>query len=159
MRTFPVRRRAAVVVLSACLILAGPGIARAGHPGTPPGKWWQSETFQRDLGLASDQVSRIEEVFQSMKPALMANKKDLDQREQDLSRVIGDGTATEADVLRYIDKVEASRSALGRTRSLMLFRMYRVLTPEQRTTLQRIIREQDDRSNDRGRHGRGDARQ
>ena len=157
MRMLPARRGAAALVLS-CLVLAGAGQAYAGHPGSPSGKWWQSETFQRDLGLARDQVSRIEEVFQSMKPALVANKKDLDEREQELSHAIGEGTANEADVLRLIDRVEASRSALGRTRALMLFRMYRVLTPEQRTTLQRIIRERDEKGHDRNRTDDGDRR-
>jgi Spy/CpxP family protein refolding chaperone len=148
MRMFPARCGAAAVVFS-CLLLAGAGQAYAGHPGSPSGKWWQSDTFQRDLGLTGDQVSRIEEVFQSMKPALLANKKDLDDREQELSRAIGEDTANEADVLRLIDRVEASRSALGRTRALMLFRMYRVLTPQQRTTLQRIIRERDEKGHNR----------
>jgi Spy/CpxP family protein refolding chaperone len=148
MRMFPARRGAVALVLSG-LVLAGAGQAYGGHPGSPSGKWWQSDTFQRDLGLTGDQVSRIEEVFQSMKPALLANKKDLDDREQELSRAIGEDTANEADVLRLIDRVEASRSALGRTRALMLFRMYRVLTPQQRTTLQRIIRERDEKGHNR----------
>lgn len=149
MCTFPERRRLAVVAITTCLALAGSALVH-GHSG-PSGKWWQSETFQRDLSLAPEQVRRIEEVFQSIRPTLQANKKELDQREQELSRTITEGTASEPDVLRFIDRVEASRSALGRTRALMLYRIYRVLTPEQRSRLQAIHQDNRDR-------GKGDKR-
>jgi Spy/CpxP family protein refolding chaperone len=98
-------------------------------------KWWQSDEFQRELSLAPEQVDRIEQVFQESLPALQAGKHDLDRLEGELSALITDSATTEAQVLRMIDRVEASRSALGRTRSLMLFRMHRVLTPEQRIRL------------------------
>ena len=103
--------------------------------GGPPFKWWQSGEFQRELSLTTDQISRIEQIFQDSLPALKAGKKDLDRLDGELSGLIADGEASEAQVLRLIDQVEASRSALGRTRSLMLFRMHRVLTPEQRVKL------------------------
>jgi Spy/CpxP family protein refolding chaperone len=103
--------------------------------GGPPFKWWQSEEFQRELGLTTDQISRIEHTFQDSLPALKAGKQDLDRLDGELSALIADGEATEGQVLRLIDQVETSRSALGRTRSLMLFRMHRVLTPEQRVKL------------------------
>jgi Spy/CpxP family protein refolding chaperone len=98
-------------------------------------KWWQSEEFQRELSLSPEQVGGIDQVFRESLPALQAGKRDLDQLERELSALIADSSATEAQVLRLIDRVEASRSALGRTRSLMLFRMYRILTPDQRVRL------------------------
>jgi Spy/CpxP family protein refolding chaperone len=98
-------------------------------------KWWQSDEFKRELSLAPEQVARIEQVFRESLPALQAGKRDLDRLEGDLSALIADSAATEIQVLHLIDRVEASRGALGRTRSLMLFRMHRVLTPEQRVKL------------------------
>jgi Spy/CpxP family protein refolding chaperone len=117
------------LALAATLALA------AAAQGGPPFKWWQSEEFRRELSLTSDQISRIEQIFQESLPALKAGKKDLDHLDRELSALISDSDASEAQVLRLIDQVEASRSALGRTRSLMLFRMHRVLTPEQRVKL------------------------
>ena len=41
-------------------------------------------------------------------------------------------------MLQQIDRVEASRSAMGRTRSLMLYRMHRLLTADQRVKLKAL---------------------
>lgn len=101
-------------------------------------KWWQSQRFVQELGLTRDQSTRIDEVFQSSWPALHAAKADLDRLETELSRLIADGTASEARVLQHIDRVEASRSAMGRTRSLMLYRMHRLLTADQRVKLKAL---------------------
>ncbi len=98
-------------------------------------KWWQSERFVRELALTTDQQTRLEGIFKSSWPSLEACKGDLDRLDSELSKLIADGTTAETQVIQQIDRVEASRSALGRARSLMLYRMYRVLTPEQRVKL------------------------
>jgi Spy/CpxP family protein refolding chaperone len=118
------------------VLVAGAGPATAGQGGKF--KWWQSERFVQELGLTTDQSRQIDEVFQASWPALQAAKADLDRLETELSAVIADGTAPEAKVLHQIDKVEASRSVMGRARSLMLYRMHRVLSPEQRVKLKAL---------------------
>jgi Spy/CpxP family protein refolding chaperone len=118
------------------VLVAGAGPANAGQGGKF--KWWQSERFVQELGLTKDQSRQIDEVFQASWPALQAAKADLDRLETELSAVIADGTAPEAKVLHQIDKVEASRSVMGRARSLMLYRMHRVLSPEQRVKLKAL---------------------
>lgn len=120
-------------ILLALLLLLSGTAATAGQAGKF--KWWQSERFIKELGLTHDQSVRIEEVFQASWPALHAAKADLDRLEAELSQLIAEGTASEAKVLQQIDRVEASRSAMGRTRSLMLYRMHRLLTAEQRAKL------------------------
>lgn len=101
-------------------------------------KWWQAERFVRELALTADQSARIEQVFQASWPALHAAKLDLDRLEGELSALIAEGTASESKVLQQIDRVEASRSAMGRTRSLMLYRMHQILSAEQRVKLKAL---------------------
>jgi Spy/CpxP family protein refolding chaperone len=120
----------------AAVLVAGAGFASAGQGSKF--KWWQSERFVQELGLTKDQSRQIDEVFQASWPALQAAKADLDRLETELSAVIADGTAPEAKVLHQIDKVEASRCVMGRARSLMLYRMHRVLSPEQRVKLKAL---------------------
>lgn len=120
----------------AALLVIGSAVADAGQGSKF--KWWQSERFVQELGLTKDQSRQIEEVFQASWPALQAAKHDLDRLETELSALIADGTAPEAKVLHQIDKVEASRSVMGRARSLMLYRMHRVLSPEQRVKLKTL---------------------
>jgi Spy/CpxP family protein refolding chaperone len=101
-------------------------------------KWWQSEQFIRELALTPDQQARLESIFKSSWPSLEACKGDLDRLDSELSRLIADGTTPETQVIQQIDRVEASRSALGRARSLMLYRMYRVLSQDQRVKLKAL---------------------
>ena len=99
--------------------------------------WWRDARFQRDLSLTSDQTTRIENLFQSTIGALRAKKAELDQQEDELSRLI----ATNADenaVTKQVDKVEAIRSNLNKMRTLQLLHIRQVLTPDQRTGLNRI---------------------
>ena len=124
------------MLLAFAIVVAGVLPARAGQGGKF--KWWQSERFVQELGLTRDQSARIEEVFQATWPALHAAKADLDRLETELSRLIAEGTASEAKVLQQIDRVEASRSAMGRTRSLMLYRMHRLLSADQRVKLKAL---------------------
>lgn len=129
-------RRLLLLVLALASVLAAPSALWAGQGGKF--KWWQSERFVQELGLTREQSARIDDVFQASWPALHAAKADLDRLETELSRLIAEGTATEAKVLQHIDRVEASRSAMGRTRSLMLYRMHRLLTADQRVKLKAL---------------------
>jgi Spy/CpxP family protein refolding chaperone len=98
-------------------------------------KWWQSDQFKADFALTADQVARLEGVFQDLLPLMTAEMEELDRLEKKLSDVIRGGTANEADVMKQVDVVEASRSNLGRTRTMMIYRMYRILTPSQRVKM------------------------
>jgi Spy/CpxP family protein refolding chaperone len=129
-------RYVAPVLLLTSVLTATPAFA-----GATKFKWWQSERFIRELALTSDQQARLESIFKSSWPSLEACKGDLDRLDTELSKLIADGTTPETQVIQQIDRVEASRSALGRARSLMLYRMYRVLTPDQRAKL-KVLKEQ-----------------
>ena len=58
-----------------------------------------------------------------------------EKQEAALSRLLAESSDNEAIVVRTIDRVEAARSALAKTRTLMLYRMHRLLSPEQRRKL------------------------
>jgi len=94
-------------------------------------KWWQTERFQKELALTTDQITRIEGVYQTTEPLVRAQKQAIDRREEKLSKVIQDPKSDEATLLQATDRLEAARNELSRTRTLMLFRIRRVLTDEQ----------------------------
>lgn len=98
-------------------------------------KWWQSERFQRELTLTSEQVTRLEEIFQAKQPKLRRQKDTLDALEERLSKLVADARASEADASALVDEVEAARSALSKSRTLMLFKMRRILTSDQHVKL------------------------
>lgn len=94
-------------------------------------KWWQSERFQQELSLTSEQTERLEEIFQSLQPTLKAQKDTLDKLESRLSKVINDPRSDEAKVLEVLGGVESARGALSQSRTLLAFRMRRLLTGDQ----------------------------
>jgi Spy/CpxP family protein refolding chaperone len=97
----------------------------------PSRKWWQNPRAG-ELGLTSEQSRRIEEIFQATLPTLKTCNSELERRESRLNAMVSASGVTEVEVSRQIDQVEASRSEMSKERTLMLFRMYQVLTPEQR---------------------------
>ncbi len=112
-----------------------------GRGGSPrgPAKWWQ--VYKTELRLTPDQASRIDAIFEATFPQLRASYQELNKREEQLSSLISANDATEAQVLRQADQIESIRSELSKTRVLMLFRMRRVLSPEQRDKLQELQKE------------------
>jgi Spy/CpxP family protein refolding chaperone len=113
--------------------------------------WWRDAQFQRDLSLTSDQTARIENLFQSTVGQLRAKKAELDQQEDELSRLIA-ANADEVAVTRQVDKVEATRGYLNKMRTLQLLHIRQVLTPDQRTKLNRL---HDQWEKDHGRRPQG----
>ena len=93
--------------------------------------WWKSEPT---LALSPEQSTQIEGIFQEGIALLQKQKDELDRLEMKLSRLI-ETMATEAEVTHQIDRVEAARSMLNKTRTLMLLHMRLVLKPEQRMKL------------------------
>ena len=99
--------------------------------------WWKDAQFQRDLSLTSDQVSKIDAVFQAAISQLRQKKQELDQQEDELSNMIG-ANADEAAVTRQVDRVESIRASMNKMRTLMLLHERQVLTPEQRVKLNKL---------------------
>ena len=112
------------------LVLAVPAVA-----GAQGFKWWQSDKFKTDLALAPDQISRLEEVYQGLRPKLTAGKEELDRLETGLSKLIAEGVAPESEVMKVVDQVEHSRAELAKTRTLMIYRMHQILTVDQRAKM------------------------
>ena len=121
----PAGRRAALtaVVLAAAVLSAAPASAQAF-------KWWQSERFKKELGLTQEQSAKIEGIFQKSLPNLRTEKDTLDKAEADFNQMVE--TSDDAQVMAQVTVVEGARAELNKSRTMMLLRMRRVLTPDQR---------------------------
>ncbi len=113
----------AAIVLGAAVLWAPPASAQGF-------KWWQSDTFIRGLGLTQEQSTKIEGIFQHTVPVLRKQKDALDKAEADFNQMVE--ASDDAQVMAQVGVVEAARSELNKSRTMMLLRMRRVLTPEQR---------------------------
>ena len=97
--------------------------------------WWKSEPT---LALSLEQSTQIDGIFQDGIGQLQKQKDELDRLETKLSRLIAT-SASETEVTHQIDRVEATRSTLNKTRTLMLLHMRLVLKPEQRLKLNDLL--------------------
>jgi Spy/CpxP family protein refolding chaperone len=113
-----------------CLVLSV--IVLAATPAAAQGfRWWQSERYQKELALSAEQITRIDGIYQTAQPLLRAQKEAFDRREEKLSKVIADPKSDEAAVIQATDRLELARNEMNRSRTLMLFRIRRVLNDEQ----------------------------
>lgn len=134
----------AVSIVGVAVLCAVPAARAQGF------KWWQSDTFRRELGLTQEQSVKIEAIFQKTLPVLRQQKGSLDKAEADFNQMVE--ASDDAQVMAQVAVVEAARSELNKSRTMMLLRMRRVLTPDQRVKF--VMLQQQTRSN----HGRaGDA--
>ena len=119
------------VVLLLAAILAFPVASEAAQRF----KWWQSDEVASEIGLSAEQGTEIEAIFQSLRPKLRELAHRLHREEDELTAIMHAMQAEEWEVALQIDKVEAARSALSKTRTLMLYRMHKTLTAEQSEAL------------------------
>jgi Spy/CpxP family protein refolding chaperone len=119
----------------------------AGKDDHRPWKFWQGDS-KTELGITNQQSSEIEAIFQSTRPRLEAAKDKIDKLEATLSQTIKDNTADLATVAQQVDRLEAARADLYKTRTLMLYRMRGLLSADQRARLQAAWEAGRARSND-----------
>ena len=98
-------------------------------------RWWKSDEVKAHVGLTDDQSAELERVYKRALPKLRESMRRLNAEEHALSQLVADMSVEELDVTRQVDRVEAVRSELSKTRLLMVFRMYRVLEADQRDAL------------------------
>lgn len=99
------------------------------------GKWWNNDQFRKELVLTEEQTVKLEAIFQQTLPALRQQNDELEKLDHKLSKLIASGLAEEQKVLEQVDKVEAARSALSKTRTMMMYKMRRLLTEDQNLKL------------------------
>jgi Spy/CpxP family protein refolding chaperone len=98
-------------------------------------KWWVEEKSRGELGITDPQSAEIEQIFQSTLPTLRQVRKELDELESKLSQMIKDGTAPVEAITEHVERVEHARAEMNKRRTIMLYRIDRVLSTEQRAKL------------------------
>lgn len=116
-------------------------------------RWWKDDAFVREMSLTPDQSARIEAVFQAAVPALRAQQRALSKLEEELSKLVLEATIEESELDHFVAKVEAARADLAHSRTMMIYRIRRILTREQHTTLEKLFDQRE-----KQRHGKSRGR-
>lgn len=119
--------------------------------GHPP-KWWIEPTMRAELNITDQQSALIEAVWSKDYKQRAETWKRLDELEKKLDRMMLDASADESAIVAQLDKVEAVRTEVSKARVIMLYRINKLLTPEQRIKLDAMAKEK------RGQRPGGDRR-
>jgi Spy/CpxP family protein refolding chaperone len=123
-------------------------------------KWWMHEDSRKELRLTDHQSRKINEVWESTAPKLREKWHELEKLEEVLAKTINENTSDVAIVSQQVEKVERLRAEHTATRTIMIYRMRQLLTPEQRVKVDAIRAKMEEerrrRDEDRKRQGKGD---
>ena len=117
----------------------------AGRDG--PKKWWIDSQLRSELAITDQQSAAIEQVWQRSLAQRAETRDRLEKADAVLQKMILDG-ADEAAFTAQLDRVEAARLEANKARMLMLYRMNKQLTQDQRAKLDakfKAMRERDGR--------------
>ena len=95
-------------------------------------KWWLSDDIQKQLHLTSEQVKKIDDIYEATLPARRGQRLELDALDRQLDALLDNATADDHDAAVLIERVEDARARRNVARTMMLYKMRQVLTPEQR---------------------------
>jgi Spy/CpxP family protein refolding chaperone len=126
----------------ACILLLGSAAIAdpsQGHQAPRP-KWWLQGEVQRALRLTRAQVWSLEWAFQETLPQRKALGRELESMNRKLQSAILAGDVDDATVSRLSVQAERVRAEQFIARTLMLLKMHRILTPEQRSRLREMTK-------------------
>jgi Spy/CpxP family protein refolding chaperone len=114
--------------------------ARQGDKPSKPGeqssgqrpKWWIDPKLRAELGITDQQSAAVDAIWQKTLPLLRDARERLDKLEDTLSVMIGKDGSDETAVFTQIERVENTRAEANKTRAMMIYRMNKILTPDQR---------------------------
>ena len=106
-------------------------------------KWWRSPELRAEFAITDAQSTELDRIFHTFYASMKSGMEDVDRYHKDVSKFMAEGSSSEVDVLHAIDKLEAAKASLARTRMLMLYRMYRVLSPDQRIKVKKYQEQKD----------------
>lgn len=122
----------------------GPG------PSSLAWEWWNDADVQKELALSADKIKRINDFYGRRNADLRPIVHEFIQQSSELDKMTRDRVVDESTYLLQVIRVESARARLNESRTVMLYRMFRELTPAQHSKLQDIL----DRRFNRGGRGR-----
>ncbi|HMC78098.1 MAG TPA: hypothetical protein VKH34_13220 [Vicinamibacterales bacterium] len=100
------------------------------HP-APRLRWWIDAKLRAELGINDQQSAAVEKVWNASAPGLSDLRGKLLKLEETLSQMT-DSNADEKAVIAQIAIVETTRAELNKGRTLMIYRMNKLLSVDQR---------------------------
>jgi len=116
---------------------------RDGHDRRP---WWKNPRDMSEIGLTADQSATIDGIFHAEIEKMKPLRQTVNNLERALDEAMRANTADISAFARQVNKIEGKRAELNSMRTVMLYRMRRVLDADQNAKFQAML---DRRENER----------
>jgi Spy/CpxP family protein refolding chaperone len=130
---------------------------RSGQPGTDPhrgnrpgeqgsakrAKWWIDAKLRADLGITDQQSAAVDAIWVKTLPLLWDARDRLEKLEDALSAMTQRDASDETAVFAQIERIESTRAELNKTRTMMIYRMHKILTVDQRAKVKAMDERRD----------------
>lgn len=117
---------------------SGPAQPSSG-PQMGPWEWWNDPAAQKELGLSAEKIKQIDDLFERRSRDLKPMVEELQRQRLDLDKMTQAAVTDEPIYSLQVFRVESLQARLRESRTMMLYRMYRMLQPEQYKKLQIIM--------------------
>ena len=122
-----------------------------GHDRRP---WWKDPKDVAEIGLTPDQSAAIDVIFKAELAKILPLREAVNELERSLNDTIRANTTDVAVFARQVQKIETKRAELNTMRTVMLYRMRRVLNADQNARFQAMVDRQRERERERENDGR-----
>jgi Spy/CpxP family protein refolding chaperone len=110
-------------------------------------EWWKDDQVKKEIGLTDDKARKIDNIFQDRSKRLAPIVDELEKQEAELDRLTRDRVVDEVTYSLQAGRVWDLRRRFGESRTIMLYRIFLELTPDQYKKLEAL--------RERNRGGRG----
>jgi Spy/CpxP family protein refolding chaperone len=97
--------------------------------------WWKNPRDMAEIGLTSEQSTTIDRIFHDEIEKMKPLRQTVNDLERALDETMRANTADISAFSRQVQKIEGKRAELNTMRTVMLYRMRRVLNAEQNAKL------------------------
>jgi Spy/CpxP family protein refolding chaperone len=120
---------------------------QAAHPSPRrPPDWWKTPKYMQELKLTAEQSSELDQIIQTSRARMTADKEDLDRAESDFRQLMERPNTPQRELLKAAERLEMARYSIAKERTTMAVRIHSVLTPEQRQGLSAIAKRESERN-------------
>jgi len=107
-------------------------------------KWWINPEHRKVIGVTDEQSAEIDKIFESSMPPQRAKWREAEKLEATLSKVLKESLTDVATVKKQVEHLEMLQAERRAMRTVMLYKMNLVLTPEQRVKLEAFRKRRED---------------
>jgi len=110
------------------------------RPGTsqPRAPFWKDPAIIKEIKLTPDQAAKIDAVWRKREQDMKGPALELAKQETELKRMLAERKVGVDVIGMQSDRVEAQRTVLAKSRTVMLYQFWLILSPEQNTGLRAI---------------------